>query len=263
MIKLGQNFLTSTNIAKDIVKASDIKDGDVVLEVGPGKGILTEELIKQAAKVVAIEKDPALVDFLKEKFADTYLDSARQAKNLEIIHDDILKIDYWKLIENYKLEIGNFKIVANLPYYITSRFLRQSLSTEKQPKMMVLMIQKEVGERILAKDKKESVLSISVKAYGDPKIIKNVPAKHFIPKPKVDSVVIKIDNISKDFFKEINEKEFFKMVKTGFSQKRKMLKNNLKISGELLQKCGLDEKIRAQNLSLEDWKYLYHQIKEN
>ncbi len=260
MIKLGQNFLTSPNIAKAIVESANIESSDVILEVGPGKGILTEELIKYAKKVIAVEKDIELVEFLKEKFEGT--------ENLEIIQGDILDFT------SYQLPVTDYKIVANLPYYLTSHFLRQFLSVENQPKLMVLMIQKEVGERILAKDKKESILSISVKAYGNPKIIKNVSARHFLPKPKVDSVVIKIDNISRNFFvgssasHRIDEKEFFKMVKLGFSQKRKMLKNNLKISGEILKKClppqagQVSEKARAEKLSLKDWKCLYNQIKK-
>ncbi|MFC1756784.1 16S rRNA (adenine(1518)-N(6)/adenine(1519)-N(6))-dimethyltransferase RsmA [Patescibacteria group bacterium] len=249
MIKLGQNFLTSSNIAKDIVQIAEVTKSDTVLEVGPGKGILTEELVKEAKQVLAVEKDKVLFDLLQNNFKDQ--------KNLKLVHNDILKFN----LSNCSLVDNGYKLVANIPYYLTSHLLKYFLSAEKQPSMIVFMIQKEVGERILAKDGKESILSVSIKAYGQPKIVKNVSAKHFIPKPKVDSVVIKINNISKKFFKNIDEKEFFSLVKQGFSQKRKMLKNNLQLlNTECLIKCGLSEKIRAEDLSLEDWKCLYKNI---
>jgi len=274
-MKLGQNFLKSKAIINEIVKAAEIKKSDTVLEIGPGKGILTEALIKNAGVVIAVEKDYDLVEHLREKF--------KEVKNLKLVHGDILKFEKLSGFARSRKakEIGNYKIVANIPYYITSHFLRKFLQTQHQPSMMVLMLQKEVAERITAKNGKESILSISVKAYGQPKIIKNVPAKYFSPKPKVDSVIIKIEKISKEFFKEIDptspplrqgfagrarlrrasEKEFFELVKKGFSSKRKMLKNNLGISGEILKKCGINEKIRAEKLSLEDWKCLYKIIR--
>jgi len=240
---LGQNFLKSKKIAEEIVKAADIKPNDVVLEVGPGKGILTEELVKRAGRVIAVEKDGRLVDFLREKF--------KNIKNLKIIHNDILKIT------RYALPITRYKIVANIPYYITSHFLRKFLESDFQPFLMVLMVQKEVAERIVARDKKESILSISVKVYGQPKIIKIVPAHYFSPKPKVDSAILRIDNISKKFFKNDTETSFFGLVKKGFSSKRKMLKNNLNLSNtECLTRCGIPEKSRAEDLSLENWRYL-------
>lgn len=249
MKRLGQHFLKSKSIVFDIIKAADLGENDIVLEVGPGKGVLTEALIEKAKKVIAVEKDEKLVEYLREKFI--------RRKNLEIIYDDILKI------KNYKLGIKNYeyKIVANIPYYITSHFLRRFLESDFQPKMMVLMVQKEVAERIMGKPtqgrgkNKESILSISVKAYGQPKIIKKVPARYFSPQPKVDSAILKIDNISKDFFSEISEKNFFDLVRKGFSHKRKLLKNNLKILDiGCLIKCGVKEKARAEDLSLENWK---------
>jgi len=257
MTKLGQNFLTSKNIVEKIIKAADIKPTDVILETGPGKGILTEALLKKAKKVIAVEKDPLLVDFLKQKFSN--------AKNLELIHGDILKIDHWKLIENCKLKIKNFKIVANIPYYITSHFLRKFLEAENQPELMVLMVQKEVAERIIAKPPKMNLLALSVQVYGQPKIITKVSKNHFSPQPKVDSAIIKISNISRDFFNVRSstsnslEKRFFEIVKKGFAHKRKTLKNNLNLSKtefltKALKKRGLSEKARAQELSLEGWK---------
>ncbi|MCX6731485.1 MAG: 16S rRNA (adenine(1518)-N(6)/adenine(1519)-N(6))-dimethyltransferase RsmA, partial [Candidatus Parcubacteria bacterium] len=196
---LGQNFLTSQKIIDEIIKAADIKPNDIILEVGPGKGILTEALLKTGAKIIAVEKDKRFVDFLREKFSGV--------KNLKIIHNDILKSQ----ISNLKSQ--KYKIVANIPYYITSRFLRNFLQSDFQPVLMVLMVQKEVAKRIISG--KESILSISVKVYGQPKIIKIVPARYFHPKPKVDSAILLIDNISKDFFRNLTETRFFGLIKKG------------------------------------------------
>jgi len=246
---LGQNFLICKNFVADIVKSAELLPTDFVLEIGPGKGILTEALVEAVpkGKVLAIEKDPRMVEFLKEKF--------NGVKNLEIIEGDILE-----LAEKIKLPKG-YKIVANIPYYITSHLLRVFLERTAQPEVMVLMVQKEVAERILARDKKESILSISVKVYGEPKIIKKVPATCFFPKPNVDSAILKISKINKTFFKKIKEEAFFEIVKRGFSQKRKLLKNNLDLpSAVMLVKCGIAEKARAENLSVENWGCLAKEI---
>jgi 16S rRNA (adenine1518-N6/adenine1519-N6)-dimethyltransferase len=294
---LGQNFLKSKSVVNDIVKAADVKAGDVILEIGPGKGILTEALLaSDASRVIAVEKDDQLFEFLQGKFAEEIKDG-----RLELIHGDILQIQNLNLKnqnDNAKLKIKdrNYKIVANIPYYLTSRLFRQFLESDNQPSKMVLMIQKEVGYRILGnseitnyklqkpnksqitnskskkgkKKGKESILSISVKAYGEPKIVKNVPAEMFSPKPKVDSVVLLVDNISKEFFlkNKINEQEFFKLVKTGFASKRKVLRNNLRYAkiadmellSKMFKKCEISETARAENLSLDDWACLYKEI---
>lgn len=243
---LGQNFLTSKKIVEDIVRVADLNPDDVVLEAGPGKGILTEAILEKIpqGKLIAVEKDKRLVEYLQDKF--------KEQKNLEIIEGDILKFN----VSRFKFQDSSFKIVANIPYYITSRFLRNFLQSDFQSAKMVLMTQKEVAERIIARDGKESILSISVKVYGEPKIIKKVPASYFSPKPKVDSAILLIDNISKNFFSFMPEKKFFEIVKQGFSSKRKLVKNNLKISEETMKKCGIPEKSRAEDLSLENWKYL-------
>ncbi len=250
MAKLGQHFLKSEKIINQIVEAAEIKKDDVVLEIGPGRGILTEALLKNAGTVIAIEKDKDLFDFLQSKFRD--------AKNFELINDDILKIN----VSRFKIQDLRFKIVANIPYYITGAILRKFLSSENQPSLMVLMVQKEVAQRIVAKPPQMSMLSLSVRAYGRPKIAGHVPKGHFSPPPKVDSAIIKIENISKDFFikNKINEEKFFGFVSRGFSHKRKMLKNNLGISEDEIKKTGLSEKARAQELNLEDWEKLYHTI---
>ena len=240
---LGQNFLKSEKIAEEIVSAGEVGSDDIVLEVGPGKGILTEKLLEKAKKVIAVEKDEQLAEFLKDKFKNN--------PKLEIIRGDILK---FSPMSRRDLDIGRYKIIANIPYYITSRFLRTFLESDCQPSLMVLMVQKEVAERIVGK--KESILSISVKAYGRPEIIRNVQAGYFSPAPKVDSAVIKISGISKNFFQDISGKKFFETVKKGFSQKRKMLINNLKAKKDDFTACNIDEKARAENLSLEQWKCL-------
>jgi len=258
---LGQNFLVSKSVVSDIIKAADLRPDDAVLEVGPGKGILTEALLEKVpqGKVIAVEKDKRLVELLTQKF--------RYSKNFVIICDDILKFSIFnfQFSNKFKIQNSKFKIIANIPYYLTSRFLRKFLESDCQPSKMVLMVQKEVAERIVARSTplragKESILSISVKAYGQPKIIKKVPARYFSPAPKVDSAILLIDNISKKFFGDIDEQKFFALLKKGFSHKRKLLKNNLKIlDTECLTKCGIGKKVRAENLSLENWKCLVNQ----
>src|SRR3989338_1708781 len=242
---LGQNFLKSEKIAEEIVSAGEVSPDDVVLEVGPGKGILTEKLLEKAKKVIAVEKDEELVEFLKEKFAE----NVKNGK-LELVSEDILKFNP----NSYNIQPNSYKLIANIPYYITSHLLRTFLESDCQPSLMVLMVQKEVAERIVGK--KESLLSISVKAYGRPEIIRHVPAGYFSPAPKVDSAGIKISGISKNFFQDIGEKKFFETVKKGFSQKRKMLINNLKVQKDDFIVCNIGEKARAENLSLEQWKCL-------
>ncbi len=238
---LGQNFLKNKNIARKIVEAANVNKDDIVLEVGPGRGILTDILIRKAHCVIAVEKDKELADFLMDKF--------KGQNNLSIINDDILR---------FKIKNSNYKIVANIPYYITSQFLRKFLESDFQPILMALMVQEEVAERIVARDGKESILSISVKSYGQPKIIAKVLAGNFSPVPKVDSAIILINNISKDFFRknEISEKCFFTLLKLGFSHKRKLLKNNLKIDAKILQKCKISPLARAEELDLNDWECL-------
>lgn len=241
--KLGQHFLTTTAIPKRIVECANIQQADVVLEVGPGKGILTQFLVEKAKKVIAVEKDAALVQYLQEKYTDV--------KNLEIVEGDILKHG----AEN--MEHGtHFKIVANLPYYITSRFLRLFLEeTAHKPQSMVLMVQKEVAERMCAKPPHMNLLALSVQAFGKPNILFNVGKGNFSPPPKVDSAVIAIENISDDFFKKhrMSPKEFFKLPKKAFSQKRKMLRSSIGSYAEIELPHIMETK-RPQELSLEDWK---------
>lgn len=248
---LGQNFLKSQSALAKIILSSELTQQDIVLEVGPGKGILTEKLLPLVKKVVAVEKDRRLVPFLEEKFKKEI-----DEKKLEIFEGDILLRDP----EEFGLENGQYKIVANIPYYITGKFLRKFLENKNQPRLLTIMVQKEVAERIVAKNGKESILSISVKAYGDPFLVKKIPKGSFSPPPKVDSAILLIKNISKDFFKEFSEENFFKIVKTGFSKKRGQLLGNLsklfpkeKIY-DMFGKIGLKRDIRAEILKLSDWE---------
>ncbi|MBI5816894.1 MAG: ribosomal RNA small subunit methyltransferase A [Candidatus Yonathbacteria bacterium] len=256
---LGQNFLTSRAVAQDIVATARVATEDVVLEIGPGKGFLTEGLLQKAGKVIAVEKDVRMIAYLKDKFASEIKD-----KKLELISGDILSLE----LADYGLLTTNYKLVANIPYYITGEILRTFLSGDIQPSLMVLMVQKEVADRIVARDGKESILSMSVRAYGTPRYIQKVPARYFSPKPKVDSAVLFIENISKNNFK--NKKEegwFFTVMKAGFSQKRKMVRNTLSSKfnkenvGSALKVCGILESMRAEKLNLPQWQCLSNKIR--
>lgn len=166
---LGQNFLKSIPALHKIIESGEISNSDIILEIGPGKGALTEKILEKAGLVVAVEKDKNLFDLLSEKFAEHI-----KNKKLILVEADILDFEIEKIIKN-----KNYKIIANIPYNITGAILKKFLTEKSQPSLMVLMVQNEVAQRIVARDKKESILSISVKAYGEPKIIMKVPARYF------------------------------------------------------------------------------------
>jgi 16S rRNA (adenine1518-N6/adenine1519-N6)-dimethyltransferase len=250
----GQNFLINENIYDDIVKAAEITKEDTVLEVGPGLGFLTARLAKVAKQVVSVELDDKLANFLQ-----IGLDS-QEVENVTIINQDVLKFNPTDLPKNYK-------IVANLPYNITSIFLRTFLNQKNRPQSLVLMLQKEVAQRLIANPGDMSILALSVQFFSDVKIVREVKAGNFWPEPKIDSAVIKIvlDNSKRGDIKLEEEKAFFRLAKFGFSAKRKMLKNNLasglKISSleaeKLLSESGLDKQVRAEDLSVSDWQKLF------
>ncbi len=249
---LGQHFLKSERALKDIVSAGEIKKGETVLEIGPGQGALTEKLLEAGARVVAVEKDRALMPVLEEKFAKEI-----KSGKLELIEDDILKFEISK---SWKQKAGSWKLIANIPYNITGAIFKKFLSGENQPEKIVVLIQKEVAERIIARDKKESVLSLSVKAYGNPKIISHVPRGAFVPAPNVDSAILEIDNINRNNFKNKKEEDlFFRIIHAGFKSKRKKLIRNLEseIKPEILkkvfEKLSLSENARAEDLPLQTW----------
>lgn len=247
---LGQNFLNSKSVARDIVRAGELTVKDTVLEIGPGKGFLTEELLASGAHVIAVEKDTRLIPFLAEKFS-TEIHEGR----FTLIEGDILEI-FGILVLPLP---ASYKLIANIPYYITGQTLRTFLEAEHRPERIILMVQKEIADRIIARNIKESILSLSVKVYGTPHLIKKVPARYFTPKPKVDSAVLAIKEISGKHFenKEI-KRGFFDIVKAGFAHKRKKLSGNLK---ELLGKDALNilraaeifPDARAEDVPFEKW----------
>lgn len=264
---LGQNFLKSNLALNKIIEAGEITKNDVVLEIGPGKGALTEKLLEKAGLVIAVEKDNELFEFLKNKFSEQI-----NSGSLVLVNDDILKCSASSLFsllrpspsewdprsQKKRRVLTQYKIIANIPYNITGAILKKFLTEKDQPKLMVLMVQNEVAKRIVARDAKESILSVSVKAYGEPKMIMKVPARYFSPAPKVDSAVIKINNINRNIFEnEINEEKFWEIVKNGFAHKRKKLSGNLKnvVPAEKLLDLSLNNK-RAEDLTLSDWIHL-------
>jgi len=258
---LGQNFLKSKTALDKIVAAGEIVSGELILEIGPGKGALTEKLLETGGEVLAVEKDRGLFAFLQEKFSKEI-----SKGKLKLIEGDILKFEF----ETYNLEPRTYKLISNIPYNITGAILKKFLTAENQPERMILMVQHEVATRILARDKKESILSVSVKAYGVPKLEMKVPARYFSPAPKVDSAIISIKDISRGFFAENTspqpspcegeggfEKRFWEIVHAGFAHKRKKLSGNLKktLKPEKIFPENLKNK-RAEDLSLADWVLL-------
>lgn len=245
---LGQNFLHAPNVISAMIRAGNVDAKSIVLEVGPGKGALTSKLIETGARIIAIEKDDRAIPFLQEKFVGEL-----KSGQLEILHGDILEFDERSLPQGYL-------VIANIPYYITGELFRKFLESSNPPSKMVVMVQKEVAKRIV--DEKESILSLSVKVYGNAKYVVSVPRKFFRPMPNVDSAVILIENISKKFFEEtkIDEKTFFDIIKTGFLHKRKVVIRNLeeKIPKNTLEKLwndqGWSKDMRAENVTLEMWK---------
>lgn len=243
---LGQNFLMHARTAERIALMSGVDKSSVVLEIGPGSGMLTRELLKLAGKVIAIEADHELFERLKVDFANEIANC-----KLELIHGDI---------RNYPLnsaiaENCGYHMVANIPYYLTGEIFRMFLSAEHQPNSMTLLVQKEVADRIVARDKKESILSLSVKAYGTPKREFLVPRGAFIPAPNVDSAVLTVRDISrKNFSSKAQEKRFFAMIHAGFAHKRKFVRKNLIEAG--LPAGDIQEKSRAEDLSLSTWLLL-------
>jgi 16S rRNA (adenine1518-N6/adenine1519-N6)-dimethyltransferase len=248
---LGQNFLKSEPALRAMCEAGEVTKKDIVVEIGPGKGALTQKLLEKAKLVIAIEKDRDLVDLLKEKFQTEI-----ELRTLILIEDDCLNFNP----KEYNLEPGKYKLIANIPYNITGAIFRKFLEEETQPERMVLLVQKEVAFRIVARDNKESILSLSVKAYGTPKYILKVPKRFFTPAPKVDSAIIAITNISKSNFKEeSDEAAFFKLIHAGFAHKRKVVRKNLETLlpthtiSIVFQDLGIASEARAENLSLPTW----------
>ncbi len=214
---LGQNFLTSDVVPNWMADSSKVTLGDTVLEIGPGTGMLTKVLLARGAKVIAVEADSRAVEQLIQTFK-TEIASGQ----LTIHHGDAREITAKEL----NLSSGSFKVVANIPYYLSGFLLRSTLESTNQPSSLTFLIQKELAERI-ARDKKESLLSLSVKAFGEPHYQKTVSRGHFFPKPNVDSAILTISNISNDNFQKITPELFFEILHLGLGKKRKQLLTNL------------------------------------
>lgn len=267
---LGQNFLTSMKAVNEIVSAGGVVKSDVVLEIGPGEGVLTEKLLATGATVIAIEKDDRLIIPLNERFYKEI-----KAKKLILIHGDVLDLVQKDsispnlaqlLAENDKNGAG-YKLIANIPYYITGEIIERFHTVPNSPNILVLLVQKEVAERITAKSVKnnepgkESILSIAVKMYGTPKLVSIVPRGAFRPAPNVDSAVLSITNV-KHFGKPKEEKEFFDILHAAFAHKRKLLLSNIKILPANLQnkvikvitEFGIENNVRSEDLPIAVWK---------
>ena len=259
--QLGQVFLKNKAYLAKIIKAAELKPNDLVLEIGAGTGVLTEALLKTHAQVIAIEKDPQLVNFLKDKF--------KNDKNLTIIEADIRDFIKNNEIKNLKLKIKNYKVVGNIPYYLTAHLIKLLLTLKNKPQIIVLMVQKEVAQRIVAQPPKMNLLAVSVQFYAKPEIISSVPKSAFWPQPKVDSAIIKLTPINTDENTKYTDKNtdctdkenFFRVVKAGFSHPRKLALNNLSDTlniprqelEKLFRQLNLPLQSRAQELSLKTW----------
>ncbi|MBP6948451.1 MAG: ribosomal RNA small subunit methyltransferase A [Candidatus Pacebacteria bacterium] len=263
---LGQNFLTSIPARIAIVNAGNLTKEDTVLEIGPGRGFLTKGLLESGARVLALEKDRELIPILSETFSKEI-----QTGQLTLVEGDVLTFSLEEYVSSLqttsKITAKNYKLIANIPYYITGAILSKYLSSTCQPSHMVVLIQKEVAERIVARDKKESILSLAVKAYGDPKIVYRVNKGSFNPIPSVDSAVLSIENISRiNFINKTHEETFFTLVKAGFAHKRKFTISNIRQTFphidciSLFNEYSLSEKIRSEDISLAVWLSLSKKI---
>lgn len=248
---LGQHFLTDRQVLAKIIAAAELEPSDTVLEIGPGLGILTEELVENAGRVIAVEVDSKLASALQETLSEF--------TQLTVINADILELDPAELINK-----KTYKVVANLPYYIAAPILRHFLEAPRKPSIIVVMVQKEVAQNIVAKPGDMSILGISVQLYGKPTIVDYVPAQSFYPQPKVDSAIVRIDVYTE---LAVNVKDiagFFEIVKAGFSAPRKQIRNSLaqglqlapKEVAQLLKQAKISPQRRPETLSLEEWAKL-------
>lgn len=250
---LGQHFLKSQKALAHIIDAAGLEKKDLVLEIGPGTGVLTEKLLPLAGKVIAIEKDQELIPNLREKFEKEITQNT-----LELIAGDILKInpEIFSRDKNH-----SYKIVANIPYYLTGAILEKFLTATYKPKAMTLLVQREVAERAVAKNGKESLLSLSIKAYGNPRVVARVPRGAFAPAPQVDSAILSITDISGERFRHRNEKLFFELLRRAFGKKRKMVGATLvshygESVREALLIADINPKDRPENISISKWSAL-------
>ena len=251
--RLGQHFLIDEAVLETIVSAAELSSKDTVLEVGPGLGILTVELARRAGKIITVELDAKLASLLERRLASF--------PNVSIINADILKVSPSQLLRGEH----NYKVVANLPYYITSPILRYFVEASLKPSLMVMMVQKEVGEAIVAKPGNMTLLAVSLQVYSKPKIVSYVPAESFYPPPKVDSAIVRFDLLPQPAVEVADIDGFFEVVRCGFSSPRKQLRNSLAQglgvkpaeAAQLLEKARIEHQRRAETLSLDEWAKLY------
>jgi len=254
---LAQHFLVDGGVLKEIIGAAELTQSDTVIEVGPGLGVLTEEMINTAGRVVAIELDNRMAEILNNNLS--------ACSNLTVVSQDVLKTDAAALLVKHGEK--RYKVVANLPYYITSAVVRHFLEASLKPEIMVLTVQYEVAKQITASPGEMSLLSVSVQLYGRPKIVAKVPARAFYPAPDVDSAILRIDVYPQPKVDTDNIESFFRLVKAGFSANRKQLINSLSHglgitkaeTQPLLEKAGIDPRRRAETISIEEWGRMYEQ----
>jgi 16S rRNA (adenine1518-N6/adenine1519-N6)-dimethyltransferase len=245
--RLGQSFLADPALLAHIADAADLLPGDLVVEVGAGLGTLTRQLAARAGQVIAVEIDPGLLDILREQ--------VRSHPNVQVLAGDILRVPIPDLTPR------GYKLVGNVPYNITSAILRHFLEHEPRPSLVVMTLQREVAERIVAGPGDMSLLAVSVQFYGRPKIVARIPAGAFYPPPEVDSAVLRIDVLPEPAVPGVDEQAFFRAVRAGFGQKRKTLRNSLRAGLALdaaqvsfvLGAAGIDPERRAETLSLAEW----------
>ncbi len=263
--RLGQNFLINDNAIQEIVNAAGISAEDLIIEIGPGLGTLTSKLLEKAGKVIAVELDENMIKILKDRF--------KLYENFILINEDILKIDLKKLIEENLNDLKNVKIVANLPYYITTPIIMKLLEDRLNINSITVMVQKEVADRIAEKtgEKLSGAITYSVNYYAIPEKVTLVGKESFIPSPEVDSEVIKLNIRKEPPVKVDNEEMFFKLIKVSFMQRRKTLLNALTNSGlitnkeklkQVLEKMNLDLNIRGEKLTLEQYAKLANLINQ-
>lgn len=254
--RLGQNFLINENIIENIIEKSNISEEDIIIEIGPGLGSLTKGLLKKVKKVIAIELDPKMVDILKNRF---------QSDNLKIIYGDVLKIELKDLISHY----NNVKIVANLPYYITTPIVMKLLEERLNIESITIMVQKEVGNRFCAcpGSKDYGAITVGINYYTHSDIVIDVDKSNFLPVPEVDSCVVHMKVLKEPPVQVNNEKIFFNLIKSAFSQRRKTIANSLLVNFkgkeemlEVLLKLNIDPKLRAENLSIFDFANISNNI---
>ncbi len=270
---LGQNFLKSDKAVREIIQAGELSKNDIVLEIGPGMGVLTEKLLASGAKVIAIEKDDRLVIPLSVQF-----EKEIKTGQFVLVHGDVLDfVGKDKMLPSLEklLNKKDYKLIANIPYYITGEIIERFHTISNQPKTIVLLVQKEVAERIIAKplsnkakkdhikgnQGKESILSVAVKIYGEPKLVSIVPRGAFAPAPNVDSAILAIKNI-KHFGNPKQEKEFFDILHNAFAHKRKYMLSNIKSLpkkvwdrvDQILKNHNYTDKVRAEDISISIWQ---------